>query len=351
MGCDSARYEYAGLRIGGVVIDLHLGADREGLQGLCCFLFGEIARSHRFQAAAGVRRTIDDVLVAELDIPVVIGNGDLAFTDVMGAWAGLCDVSVNIRPGLAGLTIPPGVPSQRAEKQHEADQQNFSQIAAHEAGLSREDTPPGIDLSWKVVTVMASSSPFYAHLSRLRFIKRWGLMRNAVEEDVAQHSWEVAILAHALAVIRRDVLGLPCDPNSVATRALFHDATEAITGDLPTPVKYSPAMRHASANLENEVSGEMLALLPAAVRPAIERALDHRQWPEDEARLIKTADRLAAWLKCQAELRYGNREFEQAAQQIHAKLEETMTPELRYFLDQFGAAYDLTLDSLMRSAD
>lgn len=99
----------------------------------------------------------------------------------------------------------------------------------------------------------ASHSPFYAHLSRLRFIKRWGLMRNAVEEDVAQHSWEVAVLAHALAVIARDVFGQAVDPNAVATRALFHDATEAITGDLPTPVKYSPAMRHATANLEGEV--------------------------------------------------------------------------------------------------
>jgi 5'-deoxynucleotidase len=195
---------------------------------------------------------------------------------------------------------------------------------------------------------MSTTSPFYAHLSRLRFIKRWGLMRNAVEEDVAQHSWDVAVLAHALAVIRRDVLGLPIDPNSVATRALFHDATEAITGDLPTPVKYSPAMRHASANLESEVSDEMLSLLPAAVKPALQSVMDHHQWPDDEARLIKTADRLAAWLKCRAELRYGNREFEQAAQQIEAKLNDTMTPELRYFLDHFGPAFELTLDSLMR---
>lgn len=191
-------------------------------------------------------------------------------------------------------------------------------------------------------------SPFYAHLARLRFIKRWGLMRNAVEEDVAQHSWEVAVLAHALAVISRDVFGQPIDPNAVATRALFHDATEAITGDLPTPVKYSPAMRHATANLEGEVCAEMLNLLPPALRPALQGVMDHHDWPVEEARLIKSADRLAAWLKCRAELRYGNREFEQATQQVRAKIDEHMSPEVRYFLDTFGAAFELTLDSLMQ---
>jgi 5'-deoxynucleotidase len=193
-------------------------------------------------------------------------------------------------------------------------------------------------------------SPFYAHLSRLRFIKRWGLMRNAVDEDVAQHSWEVAVLAHALAVISRDVFGRPIDPNSVATRALFHDATEAITGDLPTPVKYSPAMRHATLNLESQVCNEMLSLLPSAVQPALRSAMDDQQWPGEEARLIKSADRLAAWLKCRAELRYGNREFEQATEQVRSKIDEHMSDEVRYFLDTFGAAYDLTLDSLMKGA-
>jgi 5'-deoxynucleotidase len=191
-------------------------------------------------------------------------------------------------------------------------------------------------------------SPFYAHLSRLRFIKRWGLMRNATEEDVAQHSWEVAVLAHALALIARDVLGKAIDPNAVATRALFHDATEAITGDLPTPVKYSPAMRQATAHLEDQIGQEMVKLLPLALQPGVQSAMDHTQWPEHEAQLVKAADRLAAWLKCRAELRYGNREFEQAAQQIERKIHEHMLPEVRYFLDTFGPAYDLTLDSLMR---
>jgi len=171
-------------------------------------------------------------------------------------------------------------------------------------------------------------SPFYAHLSRLRFIKRWGLMRNAVEEDVAQHSWDVAVLAHALAVISRDVFGQAVDPHAVATRA----------------------MRHATANLEGQVCNEMLNLLPPVLLPALRSVMDDHSWPPEEARLIKSADRLAAWLKCRAELRYGNREFEQATQQVRAKIEEHMSPEVRYFLDTFGPAFELTLDSLMQGA-
>lgn len=195
---------------------------------------------------------------------------------------------------------------------------------------------------------LASASPFYAHLSRLKFIKRWGLMRNAAEEDVAQHSWEVAVLAHALALISRDVLGQNVNPDAVATKALFHDAPEAITGDLPTPVKYSPAMRQATTHLEAQVCEEMIGLAPLGLQASLRRVMDHREWDDHEVIMIKSADRLAAWLKCRAELRYGNREFEQAEQQVRAKLEEHMTPELQYFLDQFGGAFELTLDSLMQ---
>jgi 5'-deoxynucleotidase len=193
-------------------------------------------------------------------------------------------------------------------------------------------------------------SPFYAHLARLRFIKRWGLMRNAVEEDVAQHSWEVAVLAHALAVISKEVFGRDVDPNAVAAKALFHDATEAITGDLPTPVKYSPAMRHASAHLEDEVADEMVKLVPPALQAAMRPMMDHRLWTPDEVRLVKAADRLSAWLKCRAELRYGNREFEQAESQIKSKIDEHLSEEVGYFLQHFAPAYEQTLDSLMQGA-
>ena len=107
-------------------------------------------------------------------------------------------------------------------------------------------------------------------------------------------------------------------------------------------------MRQATAHLEDEVGREMVTLLPAPLQATLRSVMDHNEWPDDEAQLVKAADRLAAWLKCRAELRYGNREFEQAAQQIERKIQEHMLPEVRYFLDTFGPGYELTLDSLMR---
>ena len=193
----------------------------------------------------------------------------------------------------------------------------------------------------------AAISPFYAHIARLRHIKRWSLMRNAIDEDVAQHSWEVAVLAHALAVIARDVFGQRVDPNAVAARALFHDATEAITGDLPTPVKHSAALRAATAHLEGQVCDQLLGLLPPGMAPAMREVMDPQHTGAPEWALVKAADRLSALLKCRAELRAGNPEFSQAAQQIEAKIEQTMTDEMRYFMETFAPAFDWTLDSLM----
>ena len=191
-------------------------------------------------------------------------------------------------------------------------------------------------------------NPFFAYLNRLKLIRRWGLMRNTVPENDMEHSMQCAMIAHGLAALARERHGRDVNPETVLSLALYHDAGEVITGDLPTPVKYSPAMRHATQHLEGEVCAEMLQLLPAALQPAIQGAMDHHVWPEHEARLVKSADRLAAWLKCRAELRYGNQEFEQAAQQVRAKLDEHMTLELRYFLDTFGPAFEMTLDSLMQ---
>lgn len=191
-------------------------------------------------------------------------------------------------------------------------------------------------------------SPFYAQITRLRYIKRWGLMRCSIEEDVAQHSWEVAILAHALATIAKDLFGKEIDPCRVATMALFHDATESITGDLPTPVKHSKLLRDATANLESHVCAEMLKLLPPELRPSISTFVDHQHFSPSESQTIKTADWLSAWLKCRNELRNGNQEFAHAEKQILAKLEQNMTPELQYFLRTFAQAFDLSLDQLMQ---
>ncbi|WP_336367687.1 5'-deoxynucleotidase [Marinobacter sp. C2H3] len=196
---------------------------------------------------------------------------------------------------------------------------------------------------------MPTSSPFFAYLSRLRWIRRWGLMRNAIEENVATHSWEVATLAHALALLRNRRFGGTVNADRVAAAALYHDATEVITGDLPTPVKYhSRVMREAFGDIEHKAEDELLALLPEALRPAFEPYLRESGLSEEERTLIKAADRLSAWLKCRAELTAGNPEFAPAEAQIRRRLEQEDLPEVRYFFEVFAGSYDQPLDHLLK---
>jgi 5'-deoxynucleotidase len=193
-----------------------------------------------------------------------------------------------------------------------------------------------------------NESPFFAHLGRLRWIKRWGLMRNAYEENVMEHGWEVAVIAHALAVIRSEIFRQPIDADRVAAAALFHDVSEAITGDLPTPIKYhSPAIRDAYKDLEQKASLELLALLPESLKPAFARMLLPEEIPEDVRAIIKAADRIAAYLKCRAERRAGNTEFVNAEEEIRGKIGQLGLPEVDYFMDMFVPSYELTLDRLV----
>ena len=176
-------------------------------------------------------------------------------------------------------------------------------------------------------------SHFFAYVSRLRWIKRWGLMRNAIEENVATHSWEVATLAHALAIIRNRHFGGRVNADRIAAAALYHDATEVITGDMPTPVKYhSKVMREAFGDIEHKAEAELLALLPEDLR-------------EDFSPYVRES--LSAWLKCQAEIRAGNKEFEPAARQIRKRLDEDGLPEVAYFLKVFAPSYEQPLDNLL----
>jgi 5'-deoxynucleotidase len=191
-------------------------------------------------------------------------------------------------------------------------------------------------------------SHFFAYVSRLRWIKRWGLMRNAIEENVATHSWEVATLAHALALIRNRHFGGQVNADRVAAAALYHDATEVITGDLPTPVKYhSQVMRQAFGNIEHMAEAELLALLPEELRDDFAPYLQESQLPQEDRELIKAADRLSAWLKCRAEIHAGNKEFEPAEKQIRCRLEEEKLPEVDYFMAVFAPGYDQPLDNLL----
>jgi len=181
--------------------------------------------------------------------------------------------------------------------------------------------------------VPKASSHFFAYVSRLRWIKRWGLMRNAIEENVATHSWEVATLAHALALIRNRHFGGRVNADRIAAAALYHDATEVITGDMPTPVKYhSKVMREVFGDIEHKAEEELLALLPEDLREDFSPYLRESRLPAEDRELIKAADRLSAWLKCQAEVRAGNREFEPAEKQIRQRLEQEPLPEVAYFI-------------------
>ncbi len=191
-------------------------------------------------------------------------------------------------------------------------------------------------------------SHFFAYVSRLRWIKRWGLMRNAIEENVATHSWEVATIAHALALIRNTRFEGQINADRVATAALYHDATEVITGDMPTPVKYhSKVMREAFGDIEHKAESELLALLPDELQDAFSPYLRESQWSVEEKELIKSADRLSALLKCRAEIQTGNKEFEPAAEQILRRLQEDALPEVMYFLDVFAPSYERPLDHLL----
>ena len=189
------------------------------------------------------------------------------------------------------------------------------------------------------------SYPFFATIARMKYIGRWGLMRNTVPENIQEHSHMVAVLAHALAVIRRDRFGGTADPGRVAAVALYHDAPEIFTGDLPTPVKYAnDAIRDAYKAVEQGAADRLLAMLPEELRPAYSPLLSETD-PEVLS-LVKAADKLSAYLKCVEELKAGNAEFSSAAKQTRAALESYGQPELDYFMEHFLPAFSLTLDEL-----
>lgn len=189
---------------------------------------------------------------------------------------------------------------------------------------------------------------FFAYMARMKYITRWSLMRNSVSENIQEHSHMVAVLAHALAVIRRDVFGGKADPEACACAALFHDATEIFTGDLPTPIKYfDPEIRSAYHRVEDAAAEKLLGLLPEDLRGAYEPLL--REEDGEVRAMVKAADKLAAYLKCREELAAGNSEFADAEKETLALLRAMEMPEVDWFLTNFAGAFGLTLDGLQRS--
>jgi len=196
----------------------------------------------------------------------------------------------------------------------------------------------------------AVSSSFYAYLSRLRWIKRWGLKRNAHAENVMEHSWEVSVIAHTLALIKNRYYQGNVDANAVAAAALYHDVTEVITGDLPTPIKYhSEEISSAYKQIERQAEKELLALLPAELQADFQALIHHDKMPPEHVQIIKAADKISAYLKCQAELKAGNLEFETAAEQLALIIGASEQPEVAFFMKTFAPSCGLTLDGLMKT--
>ena len=196
-------------------------------------------------------------------------------------------------------------------------------------------------------------SHFFATVSRMKYIERWALMRNARPETLSEHTLEVAMIAHALCVIGNVRYGKKLNAERAALTALYHDASEIITGDMPTPVKYANGrLRNAYKEVEEEAERELLSQLPEDLRPAFEQAFGFGDADAGEnymRALVKAADTLSALIKCIEEEAAGNTEFRTAAASTRTKLEkltETL-PEVGDFMCEFLPSYGKTLDELL----
>ena len=190
-------------------------------------------------------------------------------------------------------------------------------------------------------------SSFYAYLSRMKLIKRWSLMRNVQEENIAEHSHQVAIIAHALAMIGNTYFASNVDINKVVLMAIYHDAGEVVIGDLPTPVKYfNPEIKKSYGEIENIAKEKLLSFLPEQL------AVQYKDlfYPDEnsyEYKLVKSADKLSAYIKCLEEGTAGNREFVQAENSIKLELDKYADlPEVAWFMDNCLKAFTKTLDEL-----
>lgn len=191
-----------------------------------------------------------------------------------------------------------------------------------------------------------SQSNFYSMLSRMKYINRWGLMNNTKNENISEHSLQVAMLAHCLVLIHNKRLGGSLNPERAALLAVFHDATEIITGDMPTPVKYfNPEIRTAYQKIENEAADELVSMLPEDFKPDFEGIIKMNGENDGELkRFVKAADRFSALIKCIDEIRMGNDEFRKAKETIEASIHAMNMEEAKIFEREFLPSFYLSLD-------
>ncbi len=193
------------------------------------------------------------------------------------------------------------------------------------------------------------NSPFFAMMSRMKYINRWALMRNSYPENISEHSLEVSMIAHALALISNKQFNGKLNAERAAVIGMYHDCTEIITGDMPTPIKYyNTDTKEAYKNVEKQATKELLSMLPDYLRKEYESILFPQEGEEYLWKLVKAADRISAYIKCIEEEKAGNREFASAKASIYGKLKEMDLPEVRVFFTDFVASYKKTLDELKK---
>ncbi|NLX63957.1 MAG: 5'-deoxynucleotidase [Clostridiaceae bacterium] len=187
---------------------------------------------------------------------------------------------------------------------------------------------------------------FFAFLSRMKHIYRWSLMRNVNRENIMEHSLQVAMIAHGLAVINNRIFNGHADPEKTALYAVYHDCNETITGDLPTPIKYyNPEIEASYKGLEEVSKHKLLSLLPESLKEDYKRILFYDE-TSLEGKLVKAADKICAYIKCVEESKAGNGEFKKAQQSILKKIKSMNLPEVDYFMKHFMENFSLTLDEL-----
>ncbi len=187
---------------------------------------------------------------------------------------------------------------------------------------------------------------FYAYLSRMKYIKRWALMRSACEENIMEHSWEVAAVAHALAIIKNEVFGGRVDEYKTVCYALYHETSEVITGDLPTPIKYfNKEINTAYKDLEKKANKKLIGRLPENLQGVYAKFV-MPDTMSDEYALMKAADRISAYIKCIEEVKSGNKEFVSAKKSIGKEISKMTDEAVKYFVDNLLPSYEKTLDEL-----
>ena len=187
---------------------------------------------------------------------------------------------------------------------------------------------------------------FFAYLSRMKYIKRWALMRSTVDENIKEHSWDVSVIAHALALIENKIYGGNVDEYKVLSYAMYHEAGEVITGDLPTPIKYfNTQINSAYKDLERQAEEKLLAKLPVELKDAYTKFVIADN-DSIEYKIMKFADRLSSYIKCVDELKCGNKEFKKAKETIGKTLKNTGVKCVDYFVKNILPSFEKTLDEL-----